>query len=726
MPLFLHILFSYLILFFGSIDGIEQESSLSPVTVEVFTEEETIQKERPFLIASYFNLTEGWHIYWKNPGETGASPLIEWELPSNLKVENTLWQTPSRFESMGTEGYGYDKSPTLFSVFKMDGLNQEEVSVKGTIRWLACSSTECRPGSKTVELTLKVSEETPKKNEAHLTFFEREKAKLPLTSGVIKAKADYETIHVELAAKETEETPYSKAFFFSEDGELIESKSHVDLARQGNSYLVSLKASKEKKAGLLKGVVLLSNETDDQTIAFEVSAPIEVDTKGIALANPPSHSSNTPGSTPHFEGGLGLALLFAFIGGILLNLMPCVLPVISFKVMSFVKMAGQDRKLTIKHGLFFCLGVLVSFWALASFMLILRSYGQTVGWGFQLQDPHFVLFLASILFLFGLSLFGVFELGLFVASFAGQKENETKSSKTGLVSSFLSGVLATAVATPCTGPFLGSAVGFAVTLPFLQAILIFTSLALGMCAPYLILASYPSLLRFLPKPGPWMETFKQLMGFLLMATVLWLLWVFSAQTNTFALIGVLAGFLCFSIAAWIYGRGSLPLVSKLKKWLAYLTAFSLLIVGVEVMLYPKSSWESAEPSSTSKGNWEGWEEFSPDLIAKLTAENTPFIIDFTAKWCLVCQANHLVLASEEMQKAFDDKGIVKIKADWTKNDPEITKALSSYGRSSVPLYVMHGGNPEKEPLILPQILTKDLIFEHIEQATSSLEIASQD
>jgi thiol:disulfide interchange protein len=363
---------------------------------------------------------------------------------------------------------------------------------------------------------------------------------------------------------------------------------------------------------------------------------------------------------------------------------------------------------------------------LASGMLMLRTYGQAVGWGFQLQEPLFVVILASVLFIFSLSLFGVFEWGMFFASWAGQTQAEKAQKSSGYTGSFLSGVLATAVATPCTGPFLGSAVGFAITLPIFQSLLIFTSLGLGMCFPYLLLAAFPAYLRFMPKPGAWMETFKQLMAFILLATVLWLLWVFSAQTDATSLICLLAGFLCFSIGAWIYGRGCTPVATRKTRLFAYASVLVFAFIGCEAILFPRASWYSQTTDSQGRpsgDHWEGWENFSPERVAQLRSEGKPILIDFTAKWCLICQANHLVLASDEVNKQLDKSGVVKMKADWTKSDPVISQELSRFGRNSVPLYVLYGLDEKQEPLILPQVLTPDIVADHLNRAISEEEIA---
>ncbi len=411
-----------------------------------------------------------------------------------------------------------------------------------------------------------------------------------------------------------------------------------------------------------------------------------------------------------------MALVFAFVGGMILNLMPCVLPVMSLKVMSFVKMAGQSRSLTLKHGLMFSLGVILSFWCLALVMLVLRAYGEVVGWGFQLQEPLFIVLLISLLFVLALNLFGVFEWGVFFASWAGQTQVETVRKSSGYGGSFFSGILATAVATPCTGPFLGSAIGFAVTLPIFQSLLVFTSLGLGMCFPYLLLAAFPSYLRFIPKPGAWMEIFKQGMGFLLLATILWLMWVFSAQTDSFSLIYLLIGLLCFSVCAWIYGKACSPVVNRKIRIVAHCFIILFAILGYKIILIPQSSWPSSDTVFTTRSSadhWSDWEDFSPERVAQLRNEGKPILIDFTAKWCLICQANHLVLASDEIKERLEQSGVVKMKADWTKNNPIITQELRKFGRNSVPLYILYGNDQKREPMILPQVLTPSIVTEHL-------------
>lgn len=716
-------------------------SDTTPVKVDLIAEEKTIQPGRPFWIALRLNIEKDWHVYWKNPGDAGLPLTLDWQLPSGFKADASQWPFPEKFNLEDMVGFGYENEVTLLTLVTPPATLPagQEVKLAGEAKWLVCSSMTCQPGSAPISLTIKTASELPEIDQKVADIFKEARESLPKSQISVKTIHKEGIVQLQVPTIDLSHQEVTGVSFFPEEQNIIDSTvdpvvsiDHNKKSEKG--YFVNLKGGEEigGKAKQLKGVLVVHTKDDPEGVAFDIDSPIEdntqdflsfVDSKSF-LKNQTEIGSASPSiSSAEFEGGIGLALLFAFVGGSLLNLMPCVLPVMSFKVMSFVKMAGQSRSLTIKHGLFFSLGVVISFWILATLMLVLRTYGQAVGWGFQLQEPLFVVILASLLFVFALSLFGVFEWGLFVSSWAGQTQVET-SRKSGYMASFLGGVMATAVATPCTGPFLGSAVGFAVTLPIFQSLLIFTSLGLGMSSPYLILAAFPGFLRFMPKPGAWMEIFKQLMGFLLLATVLWLLWVFSAQTNSMSLICLLAGFLCFSIGAWLYGQGSSPLASKTKRWISYICVMFMVAGGIQTILIPRASWYSDAGASHSESDkWAGWEKFSPERVAELQKQGTPFLIDFTAKWCLICQANHMVLEADRVKNKLEEEGVVKLVADWTKSDPSITEALSKFGRSSVPLYVVYGKDAGKEPLVLPQVLTVDNVIEHLDQALLSDEVA---
>ncbi|MBA3237345.1 MAG: thioredoxin family protein [Parachlamydiaceae bacterium] len=426
-----------------------------------------------------------------------------------------------------------------------------------------------------------------------------------------------------------------------------------------------------------------------------------------------------PNVTPEnsTEGGIFVAFVFAFLGGLLLNLMPCVLPVISFKILSFVKMAGQSRTSTFQHGLAFFFGVLASFWVLAGTMLLLQSYGHAVGWGFQLQEPLFVGVLSALLLLFALNFFDVFEFGTSVTSLAGEAQQSSKKKGNALLGSFCSGILATAIATPCSGPFLGSAIGFAMTLPPALVLLLFTVLGTGMALPYLLLSAFPSYLRFLPKPGPWMTTFKALIGFTMLATVLWLLWVFSAQTGDLSLFILLFSLLLLSFAAWIYGNYCMALNSKNSRRFGAIFAFACAAVSFYGITLASMTGviesKDIEIAAVTESQAGAWEPYSAERVEILRKKGTPVLIDFTAKWCLICQVNHIVLSKSEVSQKMQELNVVKMKADWTRNDPQITEALRSFGRNGVPLYVLTSRDPAGTPQILPQVLTSEIVLDSL-------------
>lgn len=724
-----------LLLFMGICCSFELQAApaqSSHVQATLIAEDTTIQPGHPFWVALRIDIEKGWHVYWKNPGDAGLPLSLNWSLPEGFQTGSLQWPFPEKFTFDEMVGFGYHNEVLLLAQITPPKTIKPgtPLQLKGQVEWLVCSKENCQPGSAPVQLALNVDSQVPQPDAAKTALFMQARDKMPRS--MIQVKTLHKEGVVQLQVPDHLSSAVTGVYFFPEEQNMIDSTVDplVDKT-ESSSYVVNLKGGEEigVKSRNLKGVLVLQTQDkgNNGVIALDIDSPIEGngDEEFLSFSDGKSMPKIAIGNSAfttsqQFEGGVGLALVFAFLGGMILNLMPCVLPVMSFKVMSFVKMSRESRTLTMKHGLFFSLGVILSFWVLATAMLMLRAYGQAVGWGFQLQEPLFVVILASILFIFSLNLFGVFEWGLSVASWAGQTEAERSHASSGFSSSFLSGVMATAVATPCTGPFLGSAVGFAVTLPIFQSLMIFTALGLGMCFPYLLLAAFPACLRFIPKPGAWMETFKQLMGFLLLATVLWLLWVFSAQTNTLSLICLIGGFWCFSFGAWVYGRWGSPMMGRTKRIVTYVSVLLIAIAGCSVILMPRSTWYSEELlAQGAAGKWDGWETFSPQRVAELRQQGKPILIDFTAKWCLVCQANHLILSTEDVTKHLDNAGVVRMKADWTRNDPVITEELSKYGRTSVPLYVVYGNDPQKDPVILPQVLTPDIVKDHVNSVIDS-------
>jgi thiol:disulfide interchange protein len=403
---------------------------------------------------------------------------------------------------------------------------------------------------------------------------------------------------------------------------------------------------------------------------------------------------------------LWFALLLAFAGGMILNLMPCVFPVVSLKILSFVQMSGDEPRRLRLHGLSFAGGVVLAFWALAGLLLLLRAAGEEIGWGFQLQSPGFVAAMAFLLFGLGLSLAGVMDIGTSLTRLGGAESRHGS-----FRSSMLNGMLATVVATPCTAPFMGAALGFAMIQPAAASLLIFTSLAAGMAAPYVALSTWPYLLRFLPRPGAWMVRFKQAMAFPLFATVAWLVWVFGIQTGVDGVLRLLIGLTLLALAVWIWGQWSTLSATPRARWSARAAGGAFLIAGLLVAVTSEpvtAEVSGAQAAVRSSGiDWEPW---SAQRVAELRAAGTPVFIDFTAAWCLSCKVNERVaFSSTAVHELVRERGIAMLKADWTSRDPEITRALAEFGRSGVPLYVLYDADPYAAPRLLPEILSPGIL-----------------
>lgn len=680
------------------------------VTVELVSDVQTIQAGQPFTVALYFEIDPHWHLYWINPGDSGMPPMVEWNLPSGFTVSELQFPYPKQIDQPPLASYGYEETLTLLTQITPPAelARTDSVQISVRVDWLVCK-VECLPGNATLTLDFAVTAKAPGSNPIWAEAISAARNDLPITATewTFSAALNDSSLQIEATPPAWFDGPLAEMQFFPESAELIVHAAPQHLRPTENGYQLSLKRSSLSSSppDTIRG--LLVSETGWRGPGSEKAFQVAIPVQDTLLASSPV----SPATTSTGLNNLALALLFAFAGGMILNLMPCVLPVLSLKVFGITKHAGQDRRQSFYHGLIFMLGVLITFWVLAGLLIALQAGGEQLGWGFQLQSPIFLIILISLLFLFGLNLFGVFEVGTSLTGIGA-----TAGSRSGWTGSFVSGITATVVATPCTAPFMGSALGFALTQPAWAALLIFTFLGLGMAAPYVLLSAMPSLLRFVPKPGRWMESFKQFMGFLMMATVVWLIWVLGMQAGSQAVAGLLVGLLFLSLGAWIWGRWGghdLALRSRI-----VVTALALLFVAgglafsLSVLNIGGISPRLAEAENTQKGMT--WQPFSPERVAELRADGTPVFIDFTAAWCLSCQVNKRVaLDTPQVQQRFQELGIVPIKADWTSRDDTITQALAKFGRNSVPLYVFYDGKKESEPVILPEILTPGIVLEAI-------------
>jgi len=697
--------------------------------VELVAQAQSVQPGGTVWVGVSFRPDPGWHVYWKNPGDSGLAPTIEWRLPDGWSVGEVRWPYPERIDQPPLTTYGYTDAVLLMVEVRA----AEQVAAGGaatigaTVRWLACE-VECVPGSAELTLELPVRSEPPQPDARWAPVFAAMRDRLPIATDewMVSAAASPSVIRLQIASERLGVESLGAVQFFPEDAQLIRHAAAQRVARIDGGVALELERSTARAEPVerLRGVLVAEGgwrgPGSERALAVDVAvgsvttlAPI-----GATLVSTPMAGQ---GARPAAGWGIVVSLIFAFIGGMILNLMPCVLPIVSLKILGFVGQAGDDPGKLLRNGWVFAAGVVTSFWLLAGALLALRAGGQHVGWGFQLQSPPFLVALASLFFLFGLNLFGVFEIGTSVAGRSGQWLSGSRGS-----SAFLSGVLATVVATPCTAPFMGSALGVALTQPVPVALGIFTALGAGMATPYLILCAFPRLVRLVPKPGPWMEALKQLLGFLLMATVVWLVWVLGLQAGHGASAQLLLGLLVVAVGAWIMGRWATPMRGAAARGVARVLGVGLIAAGVAVGMMGAQAAPvgaiDATASMTPSGDGIAWESYDEARVDALRRAGTPVFIDFTAAWCLTCQVNErVVLNARDVVDAFKRHGVVAMKADWTSYDERVTQALARFGRGSVPLYVLYGAQPEASPELLPELLTPSIVLKALERAAVSEE-----
>ncbi len=725
-------------------DQVLQDVQKSPhVTAQIYSEDRQIAPSEIFWLLLKFDIEKDWHLYWKNPGDSGLAPIIKWTIPDGFQVKDIEWQTPERMEINGTLVFGYTNELYLLCPFQASSQLKIDTSyeIKASINWVACGSI-CIPESQDVSITLEAKKQSvPEESSALL--FQKARSLMPqrLDTAIVETKK--EVLQIILSFSQKLASDITSVTVFPEIQNLIDIHSGPSwiVEDEGKKLIVTekLKNALQKEAFHdIRGIIVV-NMASGAKKAFEFSCPItralqSIVVPSVAKENPNQELEDLESRVWYrelenkmesvFDSEFFKIVFFAFIGGILLNVMPCVLPIISLKVFHLVQLKDQDWKTSALQGVVFSLGVILSFWVLAGALYLLQYLGRTVGWGFQLQEPFFVMALIIILLVLTLSLFGFFELGTgFAAQAASLQQNITHPSISvahpSLLASFLSGVLATFVATPCTGPLLGSALGFAATLELKYSFLIFTSLGFGMAFPYLLLSLFPGLSFLLPRPGAWMVTFKKLMAFFMLATVLWLLWVLQAELSSLNLFRVLVLLTVISFAVWVYGTWGGLDRGHTVRMIGRVVALTILIAAsfafyVEVRLAKES--EKINPQVVEKQG--DWIPYSEEKLQSLLSSKTPVFLDFSAKWCLTCQANLLVIESQEVTKAFAKYGVVKMLADWTTGDEVITKKLRKLGRNGVPVYAVYGNDHWDDPIILPEVITPEIVIDALEKVST--------
>ena len=672
------------------------------VKVKIYSEVEWATPGKTIWLAIEMTAQKGWHFYYKNYGQTGKPTEFFFKAPQGVKVGPVQWPYPEVIAELDIVTFGYNGRQYFLVPVTLEPTVKagKNITINVAVDWLECKET-CIPGSEELEISLPVKNEPPKVNEAYTQVFSDARFKIPhrLTDWQLSATGDEQTYKIQLTPPDWFKNEIQSMYFFPYQDGIIQYQAKEVVKRKGTSYLIELPRSQQSEnlVDTLAGVITAEPgwRGENSEKAVEIVVPVSEKLAPVSGSG---------------VNSIWLAILFSFLGGMILNLMPCVLPVLSIKIMRFIKQAHDAHSKPWQHGLVFTAGVLSAFWVLAVALLILKAGGEQLGWGFQLQSPTFLIILSAFMFLLGLSMFGVFEIGTSLTTVGGQAPE-----KGGFFGSFMDGIIATVVATPCTAPFMGGALGYALTQPAYVSLLIFTFLGLGMAFPFALITSIPALLKYVPKPGRWMESFKQFMGFLLVATVIWLLWVLSQQTGSLVVMLVLLNLMFTSMAAWIYGRWGNLAMKERTRYTAWVLAILILVFsnGYVLANYDKYVQSTSETVLNTEGIQ--WQPYSDELLNRLLSEGKPVFIDFTASWCLSCQVNEKVaFSSEEVQKKFQELGVVPLKADWTKRDPEITRALSRFGRQSVPLYLLYSGKPGAKPKILPEVLTPGIVLEALE------------
>lgn len=691
------------------------------VSASLIAEPSTIQPGKPFTVAVRLDIDPGWHTYWINPGDSGYPTKIDWELPDGFLAGPIQFPAPHLFsvESAGLKqiGLGYiheDPAHHLIEITPPENLAPgSEIALKAKVGWLMCDDHQCVPGNVDIALTLPVASNAPIPP-GNAAIFADARAGLPATgTGWLLSVAERgeKNLEITLTPPAGASLPASASLSLypvashqidlSAPQPFLESEGTLKLTIPKAPYFSEL--ANPFEAVLLAGdgfpqiggrrAIHLSNEPGNPPS----TAPANATAKSEVPAPVSPEADITPASGP-FGGSLLGYLLAGFLGGMILNIMPCVFPVISLKILSFVSHAGEDRRKVFLHGATYTVGILLFFIGLAAIVIALK-----IGWGGQFQSPEFVMIMTAVIVVLSLSLFGVFEIGLKMTSVGG---NLTQSS--GYAGSFWSGALAVILATPCTGPFLGTSLGWAMAQPALVILVFFTTMGLGMAAPYVLLTAFPALTKRLPRPGPWMETFKQVMGFPMIAAAVYLLWILEGQIGDKGQAFFMGALVLLCLAGWAWGRfgqSSSPARGK-----GIITAALATVGAVALSLFALKQAHADEDSAESVDG-----RPIAEIIETHRAAGKHVFVDFTARWCAICQTNKPAMYSEETKKAFEEYGVEFVVADWTNKSDDIYQFLKKYGRRSVPYYPLFPADTSKGPLELPQNLTNGIILNHVQK-----------
>jgi thiol:disulfide interchange protein len=656
----------------------QQYNGKELVRASLISDVSAIQPGQKFRVGVLYRIEPGWHIYWKYSGDSGIPTKIEWQLPQGFRVSDLQWPLPMREKEPGDlEVFDYTSEVLLFAEIEAPAvLPQQPILIRAKTDWLVCQSL-CVPGRAQLSLTLTGGGNTASDS---AQIFQKYASLVP-KQPASPIKIGFSRMAKNLVAAVDGVRNGAAVDFFPippEDAVI----GHI--AREGNRLTIPIE-TEVKPINRMDGVMVVGSG--------ETRQGYEINEKTILTAVQPERGASSVGLV-----GILQMLGFAMIGGLILNVMPCVLPVISLKIFGFVSEAGIQPKKAFRLSMAFSLGIIGCFAALAAIVILLRTAGAQVGWGFQFQDSRFVIFISCLVFAFALNLFGVYELSVSAQATQGLA-NLARGQ--GYGGAFFQGVFATVLATPCTAPFLGTASAFAFAQPGWVTFLVFLFIGLGMALPYLLLAINPKWLQYLPKPGDWMLRLKQCMGFLLAGTLLWLMWILGQMRGVDAVVKLGGILLVIAVLAWIKGAFWTPISSGRSRILAIVAMFFvLLLAAVSYEFFTK-------PSQLV------WRPFSKSTLDEALASGKPVFIDFTADWCITCKTNErFAIDTPKVRQEFSKRNVVALKADWTKGDPEITQILKQFGRAGVPMYLIYpSGSKETRPVLLPELITSQTVLD---------------
>jgi thiol:disulfide interchange protein DsbD len=709
-------------------------------------------------IGVLFDLAPGWHLYWRNPGDTGLPTQLSWQTQYG-RVSETRWPAPKTYdESDGLfTTYGYDERVLLIHDLSLDSLDQIDQRVALEAELLICKS-QCIPAQFSLSRSLDDAILDSPASAAAARLFDTFEARVP--GPPAHAGVELEAVYSRSALRPDDSFSAAivvrscgggpgevagttrggtagcivraplmgSAPFVPDSDDLVELTWTGVTAKSGteNTWLVGFDGSvidtvARDSGHRLRGVLALTSETGGETVHVTVDLPMPLAPSGSQSSDLGAHwmtpGDGTPSaSTDTQAGGPGIlqAILLALLGGLILNLMPCVLPVLAIKTFSVAEMAGSSRREVLSHGFAYTAGIVSSMLALAAVVLALRFAGAQVGWGFQFQSPLFVAIISIVLVAFALNLFGVFEISLSIGSL-GNAGNESKGS----TRSFFEGLLAVVLATPCSAPFLGTAVGFAFTGSYITIVAIFLSIGLGLAAPFMLICLMPSWSRFIPRSGPWMSNLRAGLGFALLATVVWLLWLSGARGGIDAMTAHILLLLSVSMGLWMYGL----LQASGRSRLTLAAAAGVLLVcvsGLNLIQAESSSDDTGDGAETQEKarTSDDWPAWTPERIRQATSQGRPVLVVFSAEWCITCKVNErVVLRSQAVTAAFETAGVVVLKADWTERDDTIRAELERHGRAGVPLYLVYDPSSPGRPRVLPELLSQSVVLESIRDAS---------